>query len=443
LSVFVFDRKKKPLMPCSEKRARLLLTRGKAVVDRMYPFTIRLKERVGGEVQPVRVKLDPGAKVTGVAIVREAEVGQHVLDLAEIAHKGALVRKRMLRRATYRRRRQSAHQRRRAKRFDNRRRPPGGLPPSLRCRIDHCELWVNRYQRLAPVRALSVEHVRFDLQKMANPEISEHQRGRLAGYESRECLLEKWNRQCAYCGAANCPLNIDHREPRARGGSDRVSNLTLACAPCDQKKGKQPIEVFLAHQPQVLERVLACAKSPLRDAAAANTTRWGLVNQLRKTGLKLELSSGGRTKWNRAQGSIPKTHALDAACVGEVGCFDGWRKPVLQIGCAGRGAYQRSRVDSFGFPRGVLMRAKQVRGFQTGDMVRAVVARGVHAGSWIGRLAIRLTGRFNLQTGTGVLQGIGWKCFRLFEGSDGCHYSTTKGGAFSPCLKAGFSAPIL
>jgi hypothetical protein len=294
------------------------------------------------------------------------------------------------------------------------------------------------------VRALSVEHVRFDLQKMANPEISgvEHQRGELAGYQVREYLLEKWNRQCAYCGAANGPLNIDHIKPRARGGSDRVSNLTLACVPCNQKKGKQPIEAFLAHQPQALERVLACAKSPLRDAAAVNTTRWALVDQLRKTGLKLELSSGGRTKWNRAQGSIPKTHALDAACVGDVGCFDDWRKPVLKIGGAGRGAYQRSRVDSFSFPRGVLMRAKQVRGFQTGDMVRAVVAQGVHAGTWIGRVAVRVTGSFNLQTGSGVRQGIAWKCCRLFERSDGYNYSTTKGGASSPCLKAGVSAPM-
>jgi hypothetical protein len=191
-------------------------------------------------------------------------------------------------------------------------------------------------------------------------------------------------------------------------------------------------DAFVAHQPQVLDRVLACAKSPLRDAAAVNTTRWALVDQLRKTGLKLELSSGGRTKWNRAQGSIPKTHALDAACVGDLGCLHDWRKPVLQIGCAGRGTYQRSRVDSFGFPRGVLMRAKQVRGFQTGVMVRAVVARGVHAGTWIGRVAVRVTGRFNLQTGGSVRQGIAWKCSRLFERSDGYHYSRTKGGAPSP-----------
>src|SRR5919198_772571 len=70
MAVFVVDKRKKPLMPCSEKRARLLLERRRAVVHRRHPFTIRLKDRVGGEVQPVRVKLDPGARATGVAVVR-------------------------------------------------------------------------------------------------------------------------------------------------------------------------------------------------------------------------------------------------------------------------------------------------------------------------------------------------------------------------------------
>ncbi|MBV8608196.1 MAG: RRXRR domain-containing protein, partial [Singulisphaera sp.] len=68
MSVFVIDKRKKPLMPCSEKRARQLLERRRAVVHRLDPFTIRLKDRVGGDVQPVRIKLDPGSKVTGLAI---------------------------------------------------------------------------------------------------------------------------------------------------------------------------------------------------------------------------------------------------------------------------------------------------------------------------------------------------------------------------------------
>ena len=38
--VFVLDKHKKPLMPCTEKRARLLLERGRARVVRIAPFTV-------------------------------------------------------------------------------------------------------------------------------------------------------------------------------------------------------------------------------------------------------------------------------------------------------------------------------------------------------------------------------------------------------------------
>ncbi|MHB1268389.1 MAG: RRXRR domain-containing protein, partial [Acidithiobacillus ferriphilus] len=37
MAVFVLDKRKKPLMPCSEKRARILLERGRARVHRMVP----------------------------------------------------------------------------------------------------------------------------------------------------------------------------------------------------------------------------------------------------------------------------------------------------------------------------------------------------------------------------------------------------------------------
>ena len=67
MAVFVLDKQKIPLMPCSEKRARQLLTQRRAVVHRHCPFTIRLKDRVGGETQAVQIKIDPGSKVTGIA----------------------------------------------------------------------------------------------------------------------------------------------------------------------------------------------------------------------------------------------------------------------------------------------------------------------------------------------------------------------------------------
>jgi 5-methylcytosine-specific restriction endonuclease McrA len=65
---------------------------------------------------------------------------------------------------------------------------------------------------------------------MQDAEISgvSYQQGELAGYEVREYLLEKWQRRCAYCGKTDVPLEIEHIIPKSRGGSNRVSNLTLA-----------------------------------------------------------------------------------------------------------------------------------------------------------------------------------------------------------------------
>ncbi|MEE4462203.1 RRXRR domain-containing protein, partial [Azotobacter chroococcum] len=45
MAVYVLDKTGKPLMPCSEKRARLLLARGRARVHRLVPFVIRLTDR--------------------------------------------------------------------------------------------------------------------------------------------------------------------------------------------------------------------------------------------------------------------------------------------------------------------------------------------------------------------------------------------------------------
>jgi len=447
MSVFVLGKNKKPLMPCSEKRARLLLERGRAVVVRMHPFTIRLKDRVDGDVQPVSVKLDPGSRVTGIAVVREdeqidTETGEvcktaHVLWLAELTHRGHQISNALTSRAAMRRRRRS-NLRYRKPRFNNRTRAPGWLAPSLQHRVDTTTSWVSRLQRLAPITTISQELVRFDMQKMENPEISgiEYQQGTLAGYEVREYLLEKWGRKCAYCGAESVHLQVEHihpKNPRKGGaGSNRVSNLAIACAPCNQDKGNRPIEEFLSKKPEVLKRVLTQAKKHLRDAAAVNTTRWALFGALKGTGLPVETGSGGLTKFNRSRLDVPKTHALDAACVGRVDAVHGWGVPTLAIKATGRGSYQRTRLNRFGFPRGYLMRSKRVRGFQTGDMVVADVPVGKKAGKHIGRVAVRASGSFNIQKQEGAVQGISHRHCRVVQRADGYGYSTNhsalKGG---------------
>jgi HNH endonuclease len=279
---------------------------------------------------------------------------------------------------------------------------------------------------------------------MQKPDIGgvEYQQGELAGYELREYLLEKWDRHCAYCGAGDVPLQVEHITPKARGGSERASNLTLACRPCNEAKGARRVDDFLRDRPEVLRRVLSQARAPLAAAAGVNATRWALVEKLKPCGLPLELSSGGRTKYNRARLGVPKQHCLDAACVGVVTALHRWVVPVLCLGCAGRGSYQRTRLTAHGFPRGCLMRQKAVRGFQTGDVVKAVVAAGKKAGEYVGRVAIRASGRFNIQTPAGVVQGISWRDCHVLSRGDGYTYHTrarcsSQHAPFLPTAKAG------
>ncbi|NYT60511.1 RRXRR domain-containing protein [Alcaligenaceae bacterium] len=435
MAVFVLDRQGRPLMPCSEKRARLLLARGRARVHHLVPFVVRLIDRSvnDADFQPLRLKLDPGSKTTGLALVRDSEVvdaatgevarDAAVLSLIELVHRGRQISESLTARRNMRRRRRG-NLRYRAPRFLNRTQPKGWLAPSLQHRVNTSMAWVERLQRWAPIAAFSCELVRFDMQALQNPEICglQYQQGTLFGYEVREYLLEKWGRKCCYCDVQGVPLNIEHLLARARGGSNRITNLALACVPCNTQKGAQPIENFVIDKTR-LARILAQTKRPLRDAAAVNSTRWALANALKETGLPLELASGGRTKFNRSHLGIPKTHSLDAACVGDVNAVHSWTKPTLVIKCTGRGSYQRTRLTKHGFARGYLMRSKRVQGFATGDFVRAKVPSGKKVGTHQGRVAVRASGSFNIQTHSLVIQGISYRHCTVLQRADGYGYS--------------------
>jgi 5-methylcytosine-specific restriction endonuclease McrA len=418
--VLVLDRNKKPLMPCHPARARQLLRNGKAAILRRFPFTIILKYREGGDVQDVRLKIDPGSKKTGIALVAECKRYPRVVWAGEIEHRGEQIKRALEKRRAVRRSRRNRKTRYRKARFLNRRRPEGWLPPSLESRIANIETWVKRLSRWSPVSALSLEVVRFDTQKLQNPEINgvKYQRGELFGYEIREYLLEKWGRKCAYCGKNNVPLEVEHIVPKSRGGSNRISNLTLACRECNIKKGNKTAEEF--GYPEIQKQ----ARRPLKDAAAINSIRWRLFERLKEFGFEIECGSGGRTKYNRIVQGYPKEHWVDAACVGENGqkVYIPDLKP-LQIKAMGWGSRQMCRMDRYGFPRTSAKTVKIVKGFQTGDIVKAVVTRGKKIGTYIGRVAVRASGSFNIKTAMATIQGISWKYCQLLQRMDGYCYN--------------------
>jgi len=420
--VFVLDTNKQPLDPVPPGQARRLLNLQQAAVYRRYPFTIILKYAVSDpQVQPAQLKIDPGSKTTGLAIVQ----GDRVIWGAELTHRGQQIKNDLESRRAIRRNRRNRKTRYRKPRFLNRKRTPGWLPPSRESRVKNIMTWVNRVRRYVPITGISQELVKFDTQAMQNPEISgkEYQQGELAGYEVREYLLEKWGRKCAYCGVENVPFEVEHIHPKSKGGSDRVSNLAIACHGCNQKKGNQDIREFLSKKPEILSRILKQAKQPLKDATAVNSTRWALFQRLKQTGSPIEVSTGGRTKFNRTRLQLPKTHWLDAACVGNVEMLQVHAKKPLLISAKGWGNRQMSTTNKYGFPVRHRTRCKTFFGFQTGDMVRAVLPSGKFAGTHVGRLTVIESGVFEMRTPLGKVSPVRHKYCESIHRNDGYMYA--------------------
>ncbi len=369
--VLVVDANKIPLTPCKPSMAKKLLKAKKAAVYRRFPFTIILKKECIPNKPQLELKIDPGSKTTGLALV----LNDALVWCAELNHRGSLVKKKLDSRRASRRLRRS-RLRYRKPRFLNRKRPEKWLPPSLMHRIETTMTWVKRLSSFASISSISMELVRFDTQKLENPEISgvEYQQGELLGYEVREYLLEKWGRRCTYCSRENIPLQVEHIVPKAKNGSNRVSNLCLACEKCNQKKGTRSIEKFLALKPQLLKTILSQAKKPLRDAAAVNATRWKLFESLKSsTHLPISTGTGGLTKFNRQRFGLPKTHFYDAACVGQTESLEVLAIRALVITCKGHGGRQKAALNKYGYPVRYNP-LKPIKGWQSGDL--AVDAQG-------------------------------------------------------------------
>lgn len=433
--VFVLDKRKRPIMPCTPRRARKLLDSGRAVVHRLAPFTIRLKDRVGGDVQPIRVCSDPGSKKTGIALVRETKVARVsapnvdivptriALFKMELEHRGDVISKKMKLRWGYRKSRRSRNLRHRAAKC-RRKSARGWLAPSLKHRVETIVSWVTRLCRWAPVSNAAVETARFDAAKMqADPSKEvDYDHGSLFGCELREYVLSKWGHDCVYCDKTNCQLQMDHVRSRIGGGSDRQANRVPACTPCNKRKGAMPIELFLKNDPRRLEMIMSKIGASMRDAAAVNCTGKALHQSLVEMGLDVQQGTGGNTAWNRKRLGVHKTHANDAMCVGQTDGVDGHNDDHLIVRSVGRGTYQRTLVDCNGFPRGYRARPKHVHGFRSGDLIRAVGKSGLkNRGTHVGRVAIRARGQFVVTSRTSIVE-VSHRWCVLLQKSDGYSY---------------------
>ena len=371
--VFVLDRSKKPLDMITNAEARILLRKKLAVIHKIYPFTIRLRDNscVSND-RSYTVKIDPGSKHTGIAITDDKD---QVVMLAEIEHRGHIIKKNLGSRRAVRQKRRNRKTRYRPSRFLNRTKPEGWLAPSIKSRADNVINFIKKYKKLINIDKVMIENVSFDVTQMSsNTKIYgvAYQQGPLYQNKLRSFIFNRSNNKCVYCGAK--ATEIDHIVPRTKGGTNSVHNLVASCRACNQMKSNKTLKEFGKIMNKNFSH-LEPKKLP-KDASIVQTARNYMVKEITKLVSDTTLHDACFTKYNRDQLGLPKQHYL-----------------------------------------------KSVRGFQTGDIVKAIVPNGLKQGEYLGRVAIRSRGYFDIKTKNNLVKDIGYKYCHLIQRGDGYSYN--------------------
>jgi len=292
--VFVKNKRCEPLMPCSPRKARVLLKEGKAKVVQRTPFTIQLTISTGETKQAITLGVDSGFTHVGLSAVSDKEE----LFSADVSLRTDIV-KLNSERAMYRKTRRSRKTRYRKPRFSNRTRTKGWLAPSIQHKLDSHKKLISMVKRLLPITKTIIEVAAFDIQKIKNPEILgiSYQNGDMTGFWNvREYVLHRDSHKCQAprCNYKDKILNVHHIVSRQTGGN-RPNNLITLCETCHNKHHKGKINLKIKRT------------NGFRAESFMSMVRWRLTNETNSSH-----TFGYITKSNRISAGLGKSHANDA-----------------------------------------------------------------------------------------------------------------------------------
>ena len=308
----------KVLMPTSRAKARILLKKERAVIERYTPvFTIRLTDRENGDVQPVELKVDTGYQHIGVSVCSEKhEYLSRQYDLLT----NETERHRDCRQ--YRRQRRN-RKRYRQPRFDNRKGMlcKDGFAPSIRNRRDRHVDIIRSLCEVFPVTTVIAEMGNFDTQVLKAvaegkpvPQGTDYQHGEQYGAETlRQAIFLRDNYTCQCCGRTpfqdNAILHIHHIGFWKEDRTNRPGNLMTVCEKCHTSKNHRPGGKLFGLEPKL---------KPLKEATFMTSVRWDMLKRIRKVcpGVDVQITYGVATKASRKDLNLPKSHANDAYAMG-------------------------------------------------------------------------------------------------------------------------------
>ena len=235
---YVISKAGKPLMPCNNAVARLLLKDSKARVKQITPFTIKLNYELEKEyVEELTLGIDTGSAFIGAGVVNSKG---NVLYASEVEIRNNITPK-MSRRRRYRRTRRNRKCRYRPCRFLNRRNSikKGRLPPTMRSKIDAHLREISFVKSILPISEIILECATFDIQALKNPEVLNNPLLYQIGLNyklgnSKAYALKRDKHICQHCKGKSKEKRLEchHIIPISKGASDEAENLLTVCKIC-------------------------------------------------------------------------------------------------------------------------------------------------------------------------------------------------------------------
>lgn len=403
--VYVLNKENKPLMPCSSRKARILLKKNKAIVVNRTPFTIKLLYGSSGYIQPISLGVDAGSKTIGLSVTTKKKV----LYEANVMLRNDIVDLLSTRRQN-RRTRRNRKTRYRQSRFLNRVRSKnkGWLAPSIEHKINTHLTVINKVYKILPITDLIVEVAAFDIQLLKAedyglpvPEGTDYQNGDMKGYNTREYVLFRDGHKCRCCKGKSKDkiLQVHHLESRKTGGN-APNNLVTLCKTCHSKYHKGEIAL-----PKDITR-----GNKYNDATFMGIMRWTLYNRLKELYPSVRLTYGYRTKYNRIKAGLPKDHYIDARCISgnSQAISDNIVYYIKKVRCHNRQIHKNT-INKGGY-RKLNQAPKYVKGFQLFDKV-------LYNNQECFIFGRRSSGSFDIRLldGTKISAGVSYKKLKLLE----------------------------
>ena len=358
--VYVISQNKKPLMPCSNTIARLLLKQGKAKVKKREPFTIKLTYETTNYTQELVLGADTGSGTIGTAVSKNNGV---IVYMSEIIVRNDITEK-MTQRAKYRRNRRNRKTRYRKARWLNRANSirTGRFSPTMQSKLHSHVKEIEYIKSILPITKIIFETGQFNTHLMKNPSLANpkirhwgYQKGVNYGFENTKAkVLNRDNYICQHCKGKHkdSKLEVHHIIFRSQGGSDEENNLITLCHTCHKN----------LHSGKIKLNVKGKLKGTLKYATQMNSIR----KQLFKIYPNAIETFGYITKANRLRLGINKEHYYDACTIATQGSSFVVKSNLYKKKCVSDGDFQKTK----GIRSEQFITTGKICGFRKFDKVR-------------------------------------------------------------------------